>query len=168
LPVRQVMLILWIVFFPKLLEPLLNLKKLWSRQTTIVSQDCQEPYSKPDEAMMKKLGIWIKSVTAEHEQVLIAGFGAQVQVYTERLSPSIYFNATQTTLAKERFFNDMRVNHPQLVLIPLFPDYSQNVDPGIRQYIDSLVRNDYSLTRCSSGYAIYHIKPYMINYDRIR
>jgi Dolichyl-phosphate-mannose-protein mannosyltransferase len=158
IPVKPVMLIIWIVFFPKLLEPLVNFKKLLGGVAEKPETFCQSPYPQPDDGIRKRLGSWVKSNTPEQERVLVAGFGAQVQVYSERLSPSIYFNATQTRAAKEKFYQDLLLNKPGMVLIPVFPGYLRDVDQDMRLFIDELVAKDYYFDRCMYGYNIFKIK----------
>jgi hypothetical protein len=157
-PVKPVMLIIWITFFPKLLEPLVNLKKLFSGVAEKPETFCQSPFPQPDDGIRKKLGYWVKSNTPENERVLVAGFGAQVQVYTERLSPSIYFNATQTRAAKEKFYRDVLLNKPGMVLVPAFSGYLRDVDQDMRLFIEALVAKDYYFDRCMYGYTIFKIK----------
>ncbi len=109
---------------------------------------------------LKKLGSnWVKANTGEQQKVLVAGFGAQVQVYSERLSPSIYFNVTQTETAKKRLlFEDLKQNKPTMILVPLYDDYRKTVNPDIRLFIDSLVAKGYRLSGCMCNYNIYRIK----------
>jgi 4-amino-4-deoxy-L-arabinose transferase-like glycosyltransferase len=158
LPVKLIMLVLWVVFFPNLLQPLDNLKKVFWAVPDKQIIYCKAPYRKPDEGVSKKLGWWIKSNTAVQEKVLVAGFGAQVQVYSERISPTVYFNVTQTKIAKERFFQDMKLNKPGMILVPLFSEYKQYVALDMRVFVDSLIKEDYYLDRCIYSYNIYKIK----------
>ncbi|MFD0750601.1 ArnT family glycosyltransferase [Mucilaginibacter calamicampi] len=147
-------LIVWVCFFPKLLEPLVNLKKLFVKDNT----KTENISSQPDESRSKQLGLWIKANTTRNQKVFVAGFGAQVQVYSERLSPTIYFNVTQTALAKKRFFADMETNQPDVVLVPRFPEYVKYVSTDLRKYVDSLVARSYHLEGNLNGYNIYRIK----------
>jgi hypothetical protein len=117
-----------------------------------------QPYIKPEEGDRKKLGLWIKSNTAMQEKVYIAGFGAQEQVYSERLSPSIYFNVTQTPIAKKKLFEDLRMNKPGMILIPLYSEYEQFVGKDIRLFISGLLAKDYYLDQCLYNYSIYKIR----------
>jgi hypothetical protein len=158
LPVKLVTLIIWIIFFPKLLQPFDNLKKLLGRIPDSQDKYCQAPFIKPDEGSCKKLGWWVKSNTPVQEKVLVAGYGAQVQVYSERVSPTVYFNVTQTPIAKERFFRDIRMNNPGMILLPLFPEYERFVDPDMRIFIDTLIRKNYYLDGCMYSYNIYKIQ----------
>jgi hypothetical protein len=82
-----------------------------------------------------------------------------VQAYSERLSPSIYFNVTQTSRAKEKFKNDINLHLPNLIAIPLFSEYTQNVDRDIRSFIDGLIEKNYYFDRCMFGYGIYRLRP---------
>jgi hypothetical protein len=150
-PAKPVMIILWISFFPKLLEPLVNLKKLLLptlvRSTAFIPND----YAK------KEMGFWVKAHTAPDEKVLVAGFGAIVQAYSERISPSIYFNATQTKMAKERFFSEVRRQEPAMVLVPASANYQAEVQADVREFVDSLVSKDYELENNLYGYRVYSI-----------
>jgi hypothetical protein len=158
LPVKQLMIIIWLVFFPKLLEPLVVFKKLMLGEPDNTETGCREPYPKPDEGSRKKLGWWIRDHTSEQDKVFVAGFGAQVQAYSERISPTIYFNVTQTRIAKERFYKDMHLNKPAMILIPLFSEYKDFVGQDMRQFTDELIARDYYLDRCMYNYNIYRIR----------
>ncbi|MDB4904277.1 MAG: hypothetical protein JWQ63_3558 [Mucilaginibacter sp.] len=158
LPIKLVMVIIWIIFFPKLLQPFDNLKKLLGRIPDSQDKYCLAPFIKPDEGSCKKLGWWVKSNTPVQEKVLVAGYGAQVQVYSERVSPTVYFNVTQTPIAKKRFFHDIRMNNPGMILIPLFSEYQHFVDQDMRIFIDTLIKKNYYLDRCMYSYNIYKIK----------
>ncbi|MDB5149022.1 MAG: hypothetical protein JWQ57_3042, partial [Mucilaginibacter sp.] len=85
-------------------------------------------------------------------------YGAQVQAYSERLSPTIYFNVTQTDIAKRVFFKELLTNKPGMILVPAFPDYKQNVGPDLRQFVDTLVEHNYYFLTCRDSYNIYKIK----------
>lgn len=155
---RPVMLIVWICFSPKLLEPFVSFKKIFTEKFQNPEDFCKEPFILPDEHAGKQLGEWVRDNTTLGEMVFVAGGGAQVQVYSERISPSIYFNATQTRLAKERFFQDMRQNKAEMVLVPLFPTYKQYIGADLRSYVDQLVAKDYYFDRCMFNYNIYRIR----------
>ncbi|HTK20107.1 MAG TPA: glycosyltransferase family 39 protein [Mucilaginibacter sp.] len=158
LPAKPLLVIIWLVFFPKLLEPLLNIQKIISGDKTPINTACAEPYDKPDEGSRKRLGWWIKDNTSPQDMVYVAGFGAQVQAYSERISPTIYFNVTQTRLAKKRFYSDMQKNKPAMILVPLFSEYRNLVGEDIRQFVDELVAKNYYLDRCMYNYNIYRIR----------
>ncbi|MDB5154792.1 MAG: hypothetical protein JWR54_3543, partial [Mucilaginibacter sp.] len=158
LPVKQLMIIIWLVFFPKLLEPLVVFKKLLLPDPDNTETGCGQPYPKPNEGSRKKLGWWIRDHTSEQDKVFVAGFGAQVQAYSERISPTIYFNVTQTRIAKERFYKDMHLNKPAMILIPLFSEYKDFVGLDMRQFTDELIAKDYYLDRCMYNYNIYRIR----------
>jgi hypothetical protein len=158
IPVKLVIPIIWIAFLPRLSEPLGNLKRLLAGTTGKPEKYCLEPFIKPNEGERKKLGCWVKSNTMEQEKVFVAGFGAQVQVYTERLSPTIYFNVTQTRIAKERFFQDMQLNKPGMIIVPLFSEYKQFVSQDMRQFVDEIIARDYYLDQCRYNYNIYMIR----------
>jgi hypothetical protein len=158
LPLKQILLIIWIVFFPKLLEPLVSLKKLLAGTREDPEKYCQSPYPKPDGESLKKMGRWIKSNATGQEKVLVAGYGAVVQAYSERISPSIYFNVTQTRMAKERFYHDISSGEPGMILIPLYAEYTQNVDPDLQLFLNELVAKNYDFRDCLYGYRIYQKK----------
>lgn len=158
LPAKPLIIIIWLVFFPKLLEPLLNIQKIISRDKAPTNTACAEPYDKPDEGSRKKLGWWIRDNTSQNDMVYVAGFGAQVQAYSERISPTIYFNVTQTQLARDRFYDDMHQHKPAMILVPLFSEYRNFVREDMRRFVDELLAKDYYLERCMYNYNIYRIR----------
>ena len=151
------LLVIWIVFFPYLSEQRATVKRLLSNDTGAPPKPCTPPYAIPDEGTRKLLGQWVRDHTAPQDKVYIAGFGAQVQAYSERISATVYFNATQTLVAKERFYRDMRSNKPAMILIPLFPEYKQTVSPDMRQFVAEMVTRDYKPAGCMNGYSVYRI-----------
>ncbi len=158
LPFKQVKIIIWICFFPKVFEPLFGVKKLFFGTAGKPSTDiCGQTY----EYSKKKLGLWVRANTTEQERVLVAGHGAQVQVYSERLSPTIFFNITQTARAKKIFVAEVGSNKPGMILIPVTGDYNKNVNQDIRMFLDTLVEKNYDRDTCMYGYAIYRLK--MVN-----
>ena len=158
LPVRPIMITLWILFFPKVLEPLVSLKKLFVAPIEHPENLCNNPAQPVADGNDKKLGLWIRDSTNQQDLVLVAGFGARAQVYTERLSPSVYFNVTQTPKAKQRFFHDVNQNKPTIIAIPIFVSYERNVSDDMRSFIRELVEKEYGFVKCMYGYAIYRIK----------
>jgi hypothetical protein len=158
IPMTWVMFILWVCFFPKLLEPVVTLKRVFMPEPYIAENYTHEPFMIPDEQLCKRLGLWVRDNTSANEKVFIAGYGAQVQVYTERVSPSIYFNATQTQIAKDRFYRDMQQNKPTMILVPQFALYKTYIGADLRGYVDSLVTKNYSLYKCLYSYNVYKIK----------
>jgi len=155
LSLKGIFVIIWIVFLPNLFEPIGNVRQLISGTKEQSPDYCVQPYIKPDEGDLKKLGLWVKTNTGEQDKVLVAGYGAQVQVYSERLSPSIYFNVTQTEVAKKRLFEDLKQNKPAMILVPLYDDYRETVNPDIRLFIDSLVAKEYHQDRSMYNYNVY-------------
>jgi hypothetical protein len=155
---RKVMFIIWVCFSPRLIEPFINFKHLFTGEVQKAEDFCHEPFTAPDESASKQLGLWVKANTKPGEKVYVAGYGSQVQVYSERLSPSIYFNATQTKIAKQRLFKDLGAVHPKLILIPLFPQYKQYIDEDLRIFVDSLAAKNYRLDQCMFNYNIYSLK----------
>jgi len=155
---RWVVIIVWICFSPKLLEPLVTFHEIFNEEPPNPANYCRIPFIQPDERACKSIGRWVKANTAADEKVLVAGYGAQVQVYTERISPTIYFNATQTLMAKARFYKDMKQNKPGMILVPLFASYNMYIDADLRTYVDTLVAKEYSLDRCMLNYNVYRLK----------
>lgn len=157
-PLKVMLGIVWIAFFPKTIDPLVNFKILVHPQAIQNQNYCAQPYRQPDEYAEKQLGLWIKANTADTDHVFVAGFGARVQAYAERRSPTIYFNVTQTNIAKQTLYNDLRVNKAALMVIPLFPEYKNYVQPEITTFIDSVAVANYRFTGCMYGYSIYRLK----------
>ncbi len=158
IPVKPVLIIVWICFFPKLLQPFVDLKHFIFSPDMNAANLCAQPYLDPDDNAKKLLGQWINSNTVSGEKVFVAGYGSIVQAYSKRQSPTIYFNVTQTKTAKEVLFNDLINQKPVLMAIPEFPEYRSNVNSDISAFIDSLAAADYSFGQCMYGYAIYKLK----------
>jgi len=148
-----------IIFFPGVSEQLNNLEKEVIGFKFNKQHLCTVPYVIPDEGSRKKLGHWVRDNTSINDKVYVAGFGAQVQAYAERLSPTIYFNATQTAIAKARLFADLTSGKPKMILVPLFPEYQQTVSADMRNFVDSLVLKDYQLKGCEFNYSVFERKP---------
>ncbi|HEY8930222.1 MAG TPA: glycosyltransferase family 39 protein [Mucilaginibacter sp.] len=155
LPLNKILIIIWVCFFPKSLESVFVLTVDESVRPDLY---CKEPYIQPDDKAVKALGEWIKASTKPQQKVFVAGFSASVQAYSERVSPTIYFNATQTQIAKKRFYEDMKQCKAEMILVPLFPSYKQYIDAGLRAYIDQLAARDYVFDRCMFSYAVYRLK----------
>ena len=152
-PVKKILLGVWIVFFPKTFEPLFAVKKIFvSKNDHAVSNDSAIP---EDEDVKKGVGLWIRNNTISTDKVFIAGYGAQLQAYSERVSPTIYFNVTQTSAAKKRLFVDLLSAKPAMIVIPLLARYSNAVDADIRGFIDSLVAKNYRLDTSLYNYNIF-------------
>ncbi|HXB43542.1 MAG TPA: glycosyltransferase family 39 protein, partial [Puia sp.] len=126
--VRPIMIMVWICFFPKILEPVISLKKVIFKSVESKTDYCAGGNKQPDDDSKKMLGLWIKTNTVKDDQVLVAGYGAIVQAYSERLSPCIYFNVTQTQRAKKRFNADIVSNKPKMILVPQSEEYISTVD----------------------------------------
>ena len=116
------------------------------------------PYPIPDEVTRKKLGQWVRDQTSSADRVYIAGFGAQVQAYSERMSPTVYFNVTQTPMAKAQFYSDMRRTPAAMILVPMFGQYKETVDKDMRDFVDSLVAKNYDSAGCMYSYSVYRLK----------
>ena len=157
-PVKPVIIIIWIIFFPRLLNPFIDAKHLISPEADTNGKLCTQPYQQPDDNSKKKLGLWIKSNINPQEHVFVAGYGSIIQAYSERQSPTIYFNVTQTAAAKKRLFSDLGGSKPAMIVIPLNQEYNNNVNDDIRIFIDSLIIKNYSFTKCMYGYSAYRLK----------
>ena len=155
LPYKPIIIVLWICFFPKLLEPVFSLKGLLSATPKKKGIDQQAMDNQESDYGKKLLGLWIKSNTAPNDQVLIAGYGAIAQAYSERQSPTIYFNVTQTQLARKTLFNDLQAHQPEMICVPTFASYLVNVGADIRDFIGQLAGRKYALKDHVQGYAIY-------------
>jgi len=155
-PLKQIMLGLWIVFFPKTFEPLLAVKKLFSSKSNQRLNNNKAAFE--SENFKKLLGLWIRSKTLTSEKVFVAGYGAQIQAYSERVSPSCYFNVTQTPYAKKRLFSDLLSDKPGMIVIPLSETYKIAVDPDIRLFVNELAFKNYSLDTCMYDYNIFRYK----------
>jgi hypothetical protein len=158
LSINNVMLVIWVCFFPKLLEPLVTFKRVFFPEPFVAENYTHEPFMTPDENLSRQMGLWVRANTNLNDKVFVAGYGAQVQVYTERISPSIYFNATQTQIAKDRFYKDMRQNKPAMILLPMFPQYKLYIGADLRGYVDSLIAKNYYRDTCLYSYTVYKIK----------
>jgi hypothetical protein len=151
---KNILLGLWIVFFPKTFEPLFAIKKLIvSRNGQAVNKNKMLPLN--EEKTKEMIGLWIKDKTHSNEKIFIAGYGSQAQVYSERVSPSIYFNATQTAFAKKHLYSDLLTDKPAMVVIPLFESYHTMVNEDVRHFISELVAANYSLDTSIYNYNIF-------------
>ena len=157
IPIRPFYIIILITFFPKTIEPLLAIKKMLNERNINQTEACKEPYQENEDSK-KRLGLWIKSNTQSGETVYVAGYEAQVQAYSCRLSPSIYFNATQTPLAKKRLFLDLNNNKPAMIIIPLFSKYTNLVNLDIQTFLNKIIAENYYFDRCLYSYNIYRKK----------
>jgi hypothetical protein len=153
-----ILLAILVIFFPNISEQLANFDNVIAGSKATEQHFCASPYAIPDEGARKELGWWIRDNTSPGDKAYIAGFGAQVQTYSERVSPTVYFNATQTQLAKAKLFSDLRSNHPQIILVPLFPEYKQTVSGDMRDFVDSLVAKNYMVTGCMYNYEVFKLK----------
>src|SRR5450755_4589214 len=61
-PAKQILLGLWIVFFPKTFEPLFAFKRFFYSKNNLTKSDSQTPVFE-DENMKKQIGLWIRSNT---------------------------------------------------------------------------------------------------------
>jgi hypothetical protein len=153
-PPKMVLLGIWIVFFPKTFEPLIALKKLLVSKTSQLKKTNHET-GFDEENSKKNVGLWIRSNTLPSEKVYVAGYSAQIQLYSERVSPSVYFNVTQTAFSKKRLFRDLLFNKPGMIVVPGLERYSNIVDGDIRQFISRLATENYLLDTTIENYAIY-------------
>jgi len=154
LPVKRVLLVIWILFIPKVTEPLRNFITI--DHPGRYKKFCAEPYPHPDERAERRLGQWLSVTTKPGDYVLVAGYGARVQLYSKRLSPTAYFNVTQTPRAKQQFMQEVSSNKPAVIAVPVYADYTVHVQKDLRAFIDSLVANEYiAWEDCVCGYRLY-------------
>jgi hypothetical protein len=155
---RQAVFAIWLIFFPKLTDPLSSMKKLFVPATNVYPPEKINTNLQPDDDTRKLLGLWIKSHTEESDKVLVVGYGAQIQAYSERISPTIYFNVTQTAHAQKIFFEDLKANKPEMIVVPAFQEYASLVNAGIRTFVSDVVTHDYLYEQCLYGHNIYRKK----------
>ncbi|MBS1532510.1 MAG: glycosyltransferase family 39 protein [Bacteroidetes bacterium] len=155
---RKLMLIIWVCFSPKIVEPFLNFTRLFTGEFQKAENFCHPPYIQPDESASRQLGQWVKANTKADELVFVAGGGPQVQAYSERISPSIHFSAGETLKARQRFLSDMRKNKADMILVPLYPEYRYYLTSDLLNYVDSLTAKHYYFVRCMFNYNIYRLK----------
>jgi len=148
---RYVIIASVLIFFPRATNPFIVLKNIFSDKYLTITNTSQDK-------LKKQLGLWIKLNTKPAQKVYIAGYSAIVQIYSERLSPSIYFNATQTPLARRRLFSDLKTGKPDLIVIPLSVNYTNRIDTNIQNQISNLAAKDYYEDTCLFMYKIYRRK----------
>lgn len=163
---KTIVIIVWIIFFPKVLEPYWGVKKWLNPPTVNPGSYCTAGSVQASEDAEKYLGLWIKANTKETDRVYIAGFSARVQTFSERLSPVTYFNVTQTDKAKEILFKELRLTPPAMIVIPVFDNYRKYVENDIRLSVDSLITQYYSFSQCLYGYNIYNFTSPLIRAGR--
>lgn len=153
---KRTLIALWIIFFPKSTEPLHAIKQMLSPAKEARTPTCGPSFLRPDELEEKLLGLWIKDNTSQQGTVLVAGFGARVQLYSERRSPTIFFNVTQTVRAIDRLEKDISRNPPDMIIVPRFADYKTHVQENIRTMIDTMTTRQYrKIQDCLYSYGIY-------------
>ncbi|HEY0177350.1 MAG TPA: hypothetical protein VGC08_13290, partial [Pedobacter sp.] len=152
-----VWLVSCIIFFPGISETIRNASILIYGQNERPVYG-QPPYINPGEGERKLLGKWIKDHTSINDLVLVHSFGTQIQVYSERISPSVYFNITQTPLAKRRFYRDLQQHKPVIILIPMFDQYQMYVNADLRMFVAKIIAKDYYWERSLYNYKIFRRK----------
>lgn len=155
---KALLILVWICFSPKIIEPLIGFKKWLTGASDESLYYCKPDMLQSNEEAEKKLGLWIKQHTAPGDPVYIAGFGARVQVFSERISPTIYFNITQTQSAKTQLFHDLEKNKPPMIAIPAFSNYQKFAAADIRSFVDSLAQRNYHNEGCMFGYSIFRLR----------
>lgn len=151
-----VVVLLFVILFPSLSEPIQNIRILFG-EATVKPVYGQEPYINPSEGDRKLLAAWVKQHTKATDLVLVHSYGTQIQCYSERLSPSVYFSINRTPLAKKRFYEDLNKNKPELILVPMFAEYQQLVDADQRQFVTKLIQQRYTLDTTIYNYKIYRL-----------
>jgi hypothetical protein len=157
-PFRSLLVIVWVCFFPKTLEPFWAIKKIVRPPADTPDAYCRQYPQQVDEDAEKKLGLWLKSVTKKTDLIYVAGYGARVQVFSERRSPALYFNVTQNENAKKTIMHDLQTSPPALVVVPAFGNYKDFVHQDLRDFLDQFVARNYAVEKCMYGYTIYRLK----------
>jgi hypothetical protein len=143
-------------FFPGLREQVETIRQLFTRPGVVdAAALCDPPYSPLDNISQKRLGCWIRDHTHETDRLLIPFFNPTVQVYSERLSPTIYFSLNEDPKARERFCQEVRARRPEMVIIPLGEEFRKFVSSGMRSWIQQMLDTGYRGDGCMYGYAIY-------------
>jgi len=156
MPFRPVLAMAAICFFPRTMEPILVFRQLFEPPVAASSVGyCNPPFSPLDNVSRKKLGWWIRDHTRETDRVLIPFFNPVVQVYSERVSPTIYFSLNENAPARARFYQEVREHRPEMVIIPLSDDYRKLVGVEMRSWIQHMVDTGYRNDTCMYGYTIY-------------
>ncbi len=151
---RAVLFLVWITFIPKQIEPLVALKNLIKAPAYQQKRFCEDTNLKVFDEDKRKLGEWMENNSVISEKVYIAGMSAVVQAYANRISPTIYFNATQTRKAIQQTREDLSKNKPTFILIPQSDDYLR-IEASLRNFVDTMVAKDYRYEGCHYNYAVY-------------
>ena len=156
IPFRPALAMVAICFFPRTMEPIRVLRQLlWPPVAASSAGYCNPPYSPLDNISRKKMGWWIRDHTRETDRVLIPFFCPVVQVYSERVSPTMYFSMNENTRAKARFYQEVRDHRPDVVVIPLSGEYRRLVSGEMRSWIQQMVDTGYRDDGCMYGFTIY-------------
>jgi len=150
-------LLIIILFFPSTSELFANVRIILNK-TKPSHVYGRIPYINPDEGDRKLLAEWVKQHTKTNDMVLVHSYGTQIQVYSERLSPTVYFSINRTPFAKDRFYKDLNRHHPELILVPMFDEYQKWVDPDQRNFVEALINKSYILSDTVYNYKIYRIR----------
>ncbi|AYL98893.1 ArnT family glycosyltransferase [Mucilaginibacter celer] len=153
---RYALLLIGALLFPRMEEAVRNAKIVLGEAPFKFSYGTV-PYINPPEGDRKLLGRWVRDNTRPTDLVLVHSFGTQVQAYSERVSPSTYFNITQTPFAKARFKHDLEQNKPAMILVPMFAEYDNLVDADLRLFVQQLVEKGYHFERCLYNYKVYRV-----------
>jgi len=155
----QIILVILILWIPIYIEPIIALKDALtsSNNNNRANVLCQKPFNKPNDADRKQLGLWIKETTDEKDFVYVAGYGAPIQAYSERISPTKYFDAMflNLTTASEELGKELLNHPPKLILVPRFREYKLWVAKRNRSLIENILQQYYHEKACYYGYNIY-------------
>ena len=148
-----------LIWMPIYLEPVAAFRNYLRKQSPAITspEDCRPPYPVPGRAERKALGLWLKRHSNPEDYVFVAGYGATIQAYSERLSPSRYF-AGSLPGAAPALRADLALRRPRWIVLPKFPEYEDWVHPALRAVIERYVTENHLFRECMWGYQLYEIK----------
>jgi hypothetical protein len=94
-----------------------------------------------------EMGIWLRDNTSNEDYVyIVAGGGNPILCYSERISPSRYFNTLFVTSPHERaiLLSDIKTKSPLYILLSKRDPFYKNIGGNIERYIKKNYRVVYS------------------------
>lgn len=144
----------WIVFFPMLQEPFYNLQLLLGHDAKKIAYNVK-PYVNPSESDRRSLGEWVKKNTKSTDYVCAWLWNTDTSLFRKNLTNHLFFSVIQTPLAKAQLRSDLALNKPEMILIPMFPQYVNLVSLDTRKFVNEMLIRDYYLERSLYNYKIY-------------